>query len=162
MIDVLKNLPDMKIKIIQNGNIIDTKTENISKKRKIIIFGLPGAFTSTCSNKHMPDYISSYDKLINSGIDDVYCLAVNDPAVMKSWQEYYNDKKIIMIADGNADLTKALELDKDYSSSYMGIRSKRFSMLVYDKKIIILNIEESGQYKVSAANYMIKQIKGIN
>ena len=161
MIDVLKNLPDIKIRIIKKGIIIDTKINEISKNKKIIIFGVPGAFTSTCSNKHMPDYIRSYNQLKSKGIDDVFCLSVNDPSVMKSWQENYNDKKIILIADGNADLTKALELDKDYSASYMGIRSKRFSMFVRDKKIMILNIEESGQYKVSAPNYIIKQLESI-
>ena len=93
------------------------------------------------------------------GISSIYCLSVNDPSVMKAWQEQYSEgNKIIMIADGNADLTKSLELDKDYSSSFMGLRSKRFSLLSDNNKISIINIEEPGEYKISSAEYIINQI----
>ena len=159
MIDTIKNMPDVKIKIITDGNISDSTSAIIGQSKKIIIFGVPGAFTSTCSNKHFPSYMKFYDDIINKGISSIYCLSVNDPSVMKAWQSQYNEgSKIIMIADGNADLTKSLELDKDYTPSFMGLRSKRFSLLSENNKISIINIEESGEYKISSAEYIMNQI----
>ena len=127
MIDVIKNMPEIKIKIVEDGKISDTSSTEIGKNKRIIIFGVPGAFTSTCSEKHLPGYIDMAITLKSKGIESIYCLAVNDPYVMQAWQSQYEEgRKINMIADGNSDLTKSLELDKDYSSSFMGIRSKRF------------------------------------
>ena len=159
MIDVIKNMPNVEIKIIESGNIIKTTSLDIGMQKKIIIFGVPGAFTSTCSMKHLPSFINLADDLKNKGIEKIYCLSVNDPFVMKSWQEQYeNGYKINMIADGNADLTKALELDQDYSSSFMGLRSKRFAMIAENNKIISLNIEEKGKFKISSAEHIINQL----
>ena len=159
MIDTIKNMPEVKIRIVEDGEILDSTSIEIGKNKKIIIFGVPGAFTSTCSTKHLPGYIKMVSSFKSKGINSIYCLSVNDPSVMKVWQSQYpGGNKVIMIADGNADLTKSLELDKDYSSSYMGIRSKRFSLMVDNNKINIMNVENSGEYKISAADYMINQI----
>ena len=159
MIDTIKDMPDVKIKIVFQGEILETTSREIGEKKKIIIFGVPGAFTSTCSIKHFPSYVKFVKVFENKGVDSIYCLSVNDPAVMKAWQSQYSEgNKIIMIADGNADLTKALELDRDYSLNFMGIRSKRFSLFSYNNKINILNVEETGKYLVSAPEYLIKQI----
>ena len=115
--------------------------------------------TITCSEKHLPGYIDMAITLKSKGIESIYCLAVNDPYVMQAWQSQYEEgRKINMIADGNSDLTKSLELDKDYSSSFMGIRSKRFSLLADNNKINVLNIEKPGEYKISSAEYIINQI----
>ena len=131
MIDTIKNMPDLKIKTVQQKKIIDKTSLMIGKDKKIIIFGVPGAFTSTCSLKHFPSYINHAGALQSKGIDSIYCLSVNDPYVMMAWQSQYSEgNKIIMIADGNGDLTKSLELDKDYSENFMGLRSKRFSLLI--------------------------------
>ena len=159
MIDVIKNMPEIKIKIVEDGKISDTSSTEIGKNKRIIIFGVPGAFTSTCSEKHLPGYIDMAITLKSKGIESIYCLAVNDPYVMQAWQSQYEEgRKINMIADGNSDLTKSLELDKDYSSSFMGIRSKRFSLLADNNKINVLNIEKPGEYKISSAEYIINQI----
>ena len=159
MIDVIKNMPEIKIKIVKDGKISESSSTEIGKNKRIIIFGVPGAFTSTCSKKHFPSYINMAETLKSKGIDDIYCLAVNDPYVMQAWQNQYEEgNKIHMIADGNSDLTKSLELDKDYSSSFMGIRSRRFSLLADNNKINILNIEKSGVYEISSAEYIINQI----
>lgn len=159
MIDVIKNMPEIKIKIVEDGKIFDTSSTEIGKNKRIIIFGVPGAFTSTCSEKHLPGYIDMAITLKSKGIESIYCLAVNDPYVMQAWQSQYEEgRKINMIADGNSDLTKSLELDKDYSSSFMGIRSKRFSLLADNNKINVLNIEKPGEYKISSAEYIINQI----
>ena len=155
----MKTIPAIKLPIINNGEISKHVLSEITANKKIIIFGVPGAFTSTCSNKHFPSYMKFYDDIINKGISSIYCLSVNDPSVMKAWQSQYNEgSKIIMIADGNADLTKSLELDKDYTPSFMGLRSKRFSLLSENNKISIINIEEPGEYKISSAEYIINQI----
>ena len=159
MIDVIKNMPEIKIKIVEDGKIFDTSSTEIGKNKRIIIFGVPGAFTSTCSKKLLPGYIDMAITLKSKGIESIYCLAVNDPYVMQAWQSQYEEgRKINMIADGNSDLTKSLELDKDYSSSFMGIRSKRFSLLADNNKINVLNIEKPGEYKISSAEYIINQI----
>ena len=159
MIDVIKNMPEIKIKIVEDGKISDTSSTEIGKNKRIIIFGVPGAFTSTCSEKHLPGYIDMAITLKSKGIESIYCLAVNDPYVMQAWQSQYKEgNKVNMIADGNSDLTKSLELDKDYSSSFMGIRSKRFSLLADNNKINVLNIEKPGEYKISSAEYIINQI----
>lgn len=159
MIDTIKNMPDVKIKIVDKGQINETSSKKIGDRKKIIIFGVPGAFTSTCSIKHLPGYINHADDLRNKGIDSIYCLSVNDPSVMKAWQSQYPEgNKIIMIADGNADLTRALELDQDYSSSFMGVRCKRFVLMAVNNRISILNVEEPGKLDVSAAENILNQI----
>ena len=159
MIDTIKNMPEVRIKIIDGGEIKETSSIVIGDRKKIIIFGVPGAFTSTCSVKHLPGYIKLADDLRDKGIDSIYCLSVNDPSVMKAWQSQYQEgKKIIMIADGNADLTRALELDQDYSSSFMGVRSKRFALIADNNRISILNIEEPGKFHVSTAENILSQI----
>ena len=159
MIDTIKNMPDVKIIIIDRGEINETSSKRIGDRKKIIIFGVPGAFTSTCSIKHLPGYIDRADDLKSKGIDSIYCLSVNDPSVMKAWQSQYPEgNKIIMIADGNADLTRALELDQDYSSSFMGVRSKRFALMVDNNRINILNVEELGKLDVSTAENILGQI----
>ncbi len=159
MIDTIRNIPDVKIKIVQQGKIVDTSSQTIGSNKKIIIFGVPGAFTSTCSNKHLPSYINHADQLKKKGISDIYCLAVNDPFVMQAWQKQNDkDNKIIMIADGNGDLTKSLELDQDFSASSMGVRSKRFGLVAENNKIMILNVEEKGEYKISSAEYILNQL----
>ncbi|MBG76801.1 MAG: Hybrid peroxiredoxin hyPrx5 [Alphaproteobacteria bacterium MarineAlpha5_Bin12] len=159
MIDVIKNMPEIKIKIVEDGKISDSSSTEIGKNKRIIIFGVPGAFTSTCSEKHLPGYIDMAITLKSKGIESIYCLAVNDPYVMQAWQSQYKEgNKVNMIADGNSDLTKSLELDKDYSSSFMGIRSKRFSLLADNNKINVLNIEKPGEFKISSAEYIINQI----
>tara|TARA_Y100001970_G_C14086340_1_gene777532 strand:- start:461 stop:940 length:480 start_codon:yes stop_codon:yes gene_type:complete len=159
MIDAVKNMPNVKLKIINNGVINLSDSRNLSKGKKIIIFGIPGAYTGTCSNEHLPGYIKLSDKFKKKGIDDIYCMSVNDPYVMQAWQlSYKKGNKVIMIADGNGDLTKALELDEDRSNNFMGLRSKRFALIADNNQIITLNVDEQGKYEVSAAEYILNQI----
>ena len=127
MIDAVKNMPNVKLKIINNGVINLSDSRNLSKGKKIIIFGIPGAYTGTCSNEHLPGYIKLSHKFKKKGIDDIYCMSVNDPYVMQAWQlSYKKGNKVIMIADGNGDLTKALELDEDRSDNFMGFPTVRY------------------------------------
>ena len=109
------------------------------------MFGVPGAFTPTCSEKHMPSYIKLHKEFIERGIDNIYCLSVNDEHVMKAWLLSYTDgDKIIGVADGNGDVSKNLDLLVDKTTNYMGMRSSRFAMIIKDNNIQELLIEEPG------------------
>ena len=135
------------------------KVEDLTKGKKVVIFGLPGAFTPTCSAKHVPSYLANYDKLKAKGVDAIGCLSVNDAFVMGAWaKDQKADDKVRMLADGSADYTKALGLELDLTGRGMGVRCQRFSMLVDDGVVKVLNIEAPGKYEVSDAETMLKQL----
>ena len=152
-------IDDFKVPIIKKGisSISSLKNEFINKK--IILFGVPGAFTPTCSEKHLPGYIKLYNSFIDKKIDGIYCLSVNDEHVMKSWLVSYTDGEIINgIADGNADIIKYFDLISDKTKNYMGFRSRRFAMIIENNVIINKFIENDGECNVSSAEYILKQI----
>ena len=152
-------IDDFKVPIIKKGmsSISSLKNEFINKKT--ILFGVPGAFTPTCSEKHLPGYIKLYNSFINKKIDDIYCLSVNDEHVMKSWLLSYSDGDMINgIADGNAEITKYFDLISDKTKNYMGYRSRRFAMIIENNVIINKFIENDGEYNVSSAEYILEQI----
>ena len=152
-------IPDIKVPIIKNGIVTISTLNSEFQNKKIILFGVPGAFTPTCSEKHLPNYIKLYDHFKKKNIHDIYCLSVNDEHVMKSWLLSYNDnQKINGIADGNAEITKHFDLLVDKSKSYMGIRSERFSMIVENNNINKINIEKPGEFKNSSAEVVLEQI----
>ena len=154
-----KNIPDIKVPIIKNGIDKISSLLNEFENKKIILFGVPGAFTPTCSEKHLPDYINSFNLLQNKGISDIYCLSVNDKHVMKAWLiSHNNSKNIIGIADGNAEITKYFELQEDKSKNYMGLRSSRFAMIVFNNNVKKIFIEKPGEYKVSSPDNIINYI----
>lgn len=129
-----------------------------TKGKKVAIFGLPGAYTPTCSAKHLPGYVSGYDKLRSKGIDEIWCVAVNDAFVMASWgRDQKVGGKVRMLADGSADYTKKLGLELDLTARGMGMRMQRFSMLVDNGVVKTLNIEGPGKFEVSDADTMLKQ-----
>ena len=152
-------IDDFKVPIIKKGmsSVSSLKNEFINKKT--ILFGVPGAFTPTCSEKHLPGYIKLYNSFINKKIDDIYCLSVNDEHVMKSWLLSYSDGDMINgIADGNAEITKYFDLISDKTKNYMGYRSRRFAMIIENNVIINKFIENDGEYNVSSAEYILEQI----
>ena len=135
------------------------KVEDLTEGKKLVIFGLPGAFTPTCSAKHVPSYLANYEKLKSKGVDTIACMAVNDAFVMGAWARDQNtDGKIRMLADGAAEYTKALGLEFDLSARGLGVRCQRFSMLVDDGVVRQLNIEAPGKYEVSDAETLLKQL----
>ena len=135
------------------------KVDELTKGRKVVIFGLPGAFTPTCSAKHVPSYLANYDKLKAKGVDTIACMAVNDPFVMGAWaRDQKTGDKIRMLGDGSADYTKKLGLEFDLSARGLGMRCQRFSMLVDDGVVKALNIEAPGKYEVSDGDTMLKQM----
>lgn len=131
----------------------------ISSGKKLVIFGLPGAFTPTCSAKHVPSYVRHYDALKAKGVDEIWCISVNDPFVMGAWgRQEQAGGKLRMMADGNAEFTRRLGLDQDLSARGMGVRSQRYSMLVEDGVVKALNVEAPGQYEVSGAEKLLEQL----
>ena len=152
-------IDDFKVPIIKKGvsSVSSLKNEFINKK--IILFGVPGAFTPTCSEKHLPGYIKLYNSFKNKKIDDIYCLSVNDEYVMRSWLISYTDgEKIIGIADGNAEITKNFDLISNKTKNFMGFRCRRFAMIIENNVITNKFIENEGEYKVSSAEYVLKRI----
>ncbi len=120
--------------------------------KKVVLFGVPGAFTPTCSNKHLPGYVKEADAIRAKGVDLIACVSVNDPFVMDAWGKAQEATgKVLMLADGNAELAKKLGLDVDLSKSGMGHRNRRFSMIVQDGVVKELNLEAPGEFKVSSA-----------
>ncbi|HET9700616.1 MAG TPA: peroxiredoxin [Burkholderiales bacterium] len=140
---------------------VSLKVEDMVNGRRIVIFGLPGAFTPTCSAKHVPGYLACYDRLRARGVDEIWCLSVNDAYVMAAWgKDQKTAGKLRMLADGNADYARALGLDLDLSARGLGVRSQRFSMLVEDGVVKILNLEQPGKFEVSGAENMLQQLGG--
>ena len=133
--------------------------QDLAKGKKVVIFGLPGAFTPTCSAKHVPSYLNNYDQLKAKGVADIICMSVNDAFVMGAWaRDQKAGGKIRMMGDGSADYTKALGLELDLSARGMGLRCQRFSMLVEDGVVKTLNIEAPGKFEVSGGETILKQL----
>src|SRR5436309_8362228 len=137
----------------------DISVAEAAKGKKIAIFAVPGAFTPTCSAKHVPSYVANHDKLKAKKVDEVWCVAVNDAFVMGAWgREQKAGGKVRMMADGSATFTKALGLDMDLTARGMGVRSQRYSMLVDDGVVKALNVEQPGKFEVSGAEAMIEKL----
>ncbi len=137
----------------------DFKVDDLTRGKKVVIFGLPGAFTPTCSAKHVPSYLQNIDRLKAKGVDEVICMAVNDAFVMGAWaRDQKTAGKVRMMGDGSANYTKALGLEFDLSARGLGLRCQRFSMLVDNGVVKLLNVEAPGKYEVSDAETMLKQM----
>lgn len=135
------------------------QVSDLVKGRTIAIFGLPGAFTPTCSAQHVPGYVQHAQALKAKGVDEIWCISVNDAFVMGAWGRDQKSNGIVrMMADGNAAFSKALGLDADFSKFGMGTRSQRYSMLVQDGVVRQLNIEQAGKFEVSNAETLLKQL----
>ncbi|WP_180684478.1 peroxiredoxin [Tepidicella baoligensis] len=128
--------------------------------KTIALFAVPGAFTPTCSAKHVPGYVELYDAFKAAGVDEIWCVSVNDAFVMGAWGREQNTQgKVRMLADGSADFTRAVGLVLDLTSRGMGVRSNRYSMLVKDGVVMTLNVEEAGKFEVSDAETLLAQAK---
>ncbi|MDA7418809.1 peroxiredoxin [Xenophilus arseniciresistens] len=140
-------------------NAVDVAKASAGKT--IALFALPGAFTPTCSAKHVPGYVEQYDALRAAGVDEIWCLSVNDAFVMGAWARAQKSVgKVRLLADGSADFAKAAGLTLDLTAKGMGVRSNRYSMLVKDGKVATLNVEGPGKFEVSDAATLLAQAKG--
>ena len=146
-------IPNSEIFILEDGEPIKKDIYEFLKDKKVIIFGLPGAYTSVCSAKHLPGYVKMYQEYRNKGIDQIICIAANDPFVMNAWGKQNNvGDKIMMIGDPFLNFIKAIGAEVDKSGRGMGMRSNRYTMLVENMKVIKLKEEkETGSCEISAA-----------
>jgi peroxiredoxin len=135
-------------------------TDEVFKGKRVVLFSVPGAFTPTCSNKHLPGYLEKYEEFKQKGVDTIACLAVNDAFVMDAWAKAKGaEGKVLMLADGNGAFTRKLGLEMDASKYGMGTRGKRFSAIVEDGVVKELNVEAPGEFKVSSADATVCQLR---
>ena len=150
------------IETVQPGCSVGPNKFNVAdlvKGKKIVVFGLPGAFTPTCSAKHVPGYLTNYSQLKAKGVDEIWCVSVNDAFVMGAWaKDQKTGGKVRMLGDGSGTWTKALGLELDLVANGMGVRMQRFSMRVDDGIVKTLNIEAPGKFEVSNAETILAQV----
>lgn len=158
-IKVGDKIPSATLMEKQDGGPKPVKTDELFAGKKVVLFALPGAFTPTCSAKHLPGFIQNVDAIKQKGVDAVACMSVNDAFVMGAWGEQQGaGGKVMMLADGNGEFTRALGLEMDASRFGMGQRSQRFSMIVDNGVVKELNVEEPGAFSVSSAEHVLKQL----
>jgi peroxiredoxin len=159
-IKVGDRLPDVTFRVMGEGGPEPRSTEEIFKGKRVVLFGVPGAFTPTCHKNHLPSYLNNLDAIKAKGVDEIAVTGVNDPFVMKAWAEATGGAgKITYLSDGSAEFAQATGLALDLSARGLGMRNQRFSMLVDDGEVRILNIEESpGTADKTGAETMLKQI----
>jgi len=153
-----ENFPLGTFRIKDSEGVKEVSTELYFKSQKVVLFALPGAFTPTCSARHLPGFINNHEKIISKGVSKVACMAVNDPHVMKAWGEASAvDGKIDMLSDSDCSISTSLGLDMSFGK-ILGHRSKRFAMIVDNNIIIKLFIEEVGAFEVSTAENIINNL----
>lgn len=156
-IEIGDRIPPATLNVIKDG-VQAIATDEIFSGRKVVLFSVPGAFTPTCSAKHLPGYVENFEKFQSRGVD-VACMAVNDAFVMKAWAKEQNvPDALIMLADGNANLARALGLEMDASAFGMGVRSRRFALYAEDGVVKVLQVEAPGEFSVSTAEAMLAAI----
>ena len=150
-------LPSALLKRLTSDGVIDINVEEYFSNKKIVVFSVPGAFTPTCSAKHLPGFVEYSNDIISKGVDEIICISVNDPFVMNAWEKDQNSKgKVTLLADGNGEFTEALGLSFDGSGFGLGKRGKRFVMIVENRTITHLAVEEAGSFSVSSAESILK------
>ena len=156
-IHVGDRIPEVTLKRIREGmETLDTQA--LFDGRKAVLFAVPGAFTPTCSARHLPGYVEHFEQFRSRGID-VFCMAVNDPFVMQAWARAQSvPDGLLMLSDGNGDFTRALGLEMDASGSGMGMRSRRFALYVDNGTVRGVHVEEPGKFEVSSAEYMLAHL----
>jgi len=158
-IKVGDKIPSVTLMEMRDGKPAAMKTDDFFKGRRVALFALPGAFTPTCSAKHVPGFVSNHDALKARGVDAIACVSVNDAFVMGAWGKDQNaGGKVHMLADGNGEFTQAVGLVMDGTKFGMGKRSQRYSMIVDDGVVKSLNVEEPGAFEVSSAEHMLGQL----
>ena len=153
-------IPNSEIFILEDGEPIKKNIEEILKNKKVVLFGLPGAYTSVCSAKHLPGYVNMYEEYKKKGIDKIICISVNDPFVMNAWGKENNvGEKILMMGDPFLNFTKAIGADVDKSGRGLGVRSNRYTMLIDNLKVVKLREEkDTGSCEVSAAKNFLELV----
>ncbi|WP_338519737.1 peroxiredoxin [Alteromonas gracilis] len=157
MIQVGSTLPEVDFSLLENGEVTNPGTNELFTGKRVVMFAVPGAFTPTCSQAHLPGYVTLADKIKAKGVDSIICLSVNDAFVMDAWGKASNAEDIIMLADGNGYFTKQVGLDMN-TGNFGGMRSLRYSMLVEDGEVVKINVEDPGRFDVSDAETMLNSL----
>ena len=151
-------LPDATLHVMQDGRPAAVTTADLFAGKKVVLFAVPGAFTPTCSQAHLPGFVANADAIKAKGVDSIVCVAVNDAFVMDAWGKDGNAEELVMAGDGNGDFTKALGLEMDGSGFGLGTRSQRYAMVVDDGRVAKLAVEAAGGFKVSKAEAILEAL----
>ncbi len=154
-IQIGDRIPDSTLMIMSDGKPTPLTSTELFGGKKVVLFSVPGAFTPTCSVKHLPSFVDRVEEILGKGVDTIACMAVNDVFVMHAWGKSASADKIVMLADGNGEFTKLLGLELDASGFGMGERSQRFALIAVDGVVSHLFIEAPGEYRVSAAEHVL-------
>jgi len=154
MIQVGQKLPTANLSQLTADGMQTHDVNELFAGKKVVLFAVPGAFTPTCSEAHLPGYVVLADKLQAKGVDLIACVAVNDAFVMKAWGEAQNASELLMLGDGDASFTKVLGLEKD-TAGFGGLRSQRYAMIIEDGVVTTLNVEEAGEFEASKAETIL-------
>ena len=158
-IQVGDRIPNMTLRTVAAGREREVSTDDLFRGKRAVLFAVPGAFTPTCSDYHLPGFVEHADALKTKGIDLIACVAVNDHFVMEAWGKARGvGDKILMLADGNGDFARALGMDNDSSRFGMGIRSRRYAALVEDGVVKSLNIDQPGRFELSSAEKILEAL----
>ena len=158
-IEAGQSVPSVMLKRLGAEGMEEVDTAAMTMGRKIVLFSVPGAYTPTCSAKHLPGFVTHADAFKAKGVDEIVCTAVNDAFVMKAWGEAAGaEGKVTMLPDGNGDLARALGLEMDASGYGMGTRGQRFAMLIEDGVVKDVQVEEGGAFEVSSAEHMLGRV----
>jgi len=155
-IKVGDKIPSVTLQTKTADGIQSVSTDDLFKGKKVVLFAVPGAFTPTCSAKHLPGFVNNADKIKGKGVDEIACVSVNDAFVMDAWGASQSAAgKVTMLADGSAKLAQALGLSLDFVEKGLGVRSQRYAMVVDDGKVSLLNVEEGGAFEKSSAETIL-------
>ena len=157
-IKVGDKVPSVTLRHLTAEGPKEITTDELFGGKKVVLFAVPGAYTRTCSQRHLPSYVGNAAQLKAKGVDTIACVAVNDAFVMGAWGKEHQADKIMMLGDGNAEFTKAIGLELDRMKEGMGIRSQRYSMLVDNGVVKALNVEKPGEFAVSNAETMLEAL----
>lgn len=157
-IQVGDKIPAATLNIMTDTGPSPVGTDAIFSQKKVVLFAVPGAFTPTCSAKHLPGYVERAEEILAKGVDTIACMAVNDVFVMHAWGKSAGDERILMLADGNGEFSRALGLEMDATAYGMGQRSQRFALIVDDGRVTDLLVEEPGEFRVSSAEHVLSKL----
>ena len=158
-VSVGDQIPNVNFTIMTDEGPKPLGYSELFEGKRVALFSVPGAFTPTCSQQHLPGFVNKAEELTDKGIDTVACMSVNDVFVMDAWGKSQNtNEKVLMLADGNGEFTAALGLELDASGFGMGSRSQRFSLVINDGQVEILNVEDGGEFRVSSCEFMLDQL----
>ncbi len=157
-IQVGDRIPDATLSVMTGEGPKPLPTADLFGGKRVVLFSVPGAFTPTCSAKHLPGFVDHADEILSRGVDEIVCMAVNDVFVMNAWGKSANAEKITMAADGNGEFAEALGLELDASGFGMGQRSQRFALIADDGVVTGLFVEAPGEFRVSAAEHVLAEL----